>query len=75
HLYQVLANELDVTHWKVSVGYGVAQLFIFSTIIGLSQVGLWAVWTGLFGFAICWFFIDAIIKRKAWKKSMPGLRE
>jgi UDP-N-acetylmuramyl pentapeptide phosphotransferase/UDP-N-acetylglucosamine-1-phosphate transferase len=31
HLYQILANELGLTHWKVSVGYGFLQ-----TIVGLS---------------------------------------
>jgi Fuc2NAc and GlcNAc transferase len=26
HLYQLLANEMGVAHWKVLVGYGVLQL-------------------------------------------------
>jgi len=28
HLYQVLANECGIPHWKVTVGYGVAQFLI-----------------------------------------------
>ncbi len=27
HLYQVLANECGIPHWKVSIGYGLLQLF------------------------------------------------
>lgn len=28
HLYQILANECGINHWKISVGYGVVQLII-----------------------------------------------
>jgi len=28
HLYQVLANECGIDHWKISVGYGVVQLIV-----------------------------------------------
>ena len=28
HVYQLLANEMGVDHWKVSVGYGVLQLIV-----------------------------------------------
>jgi len=27
HLYQILANEAGIAHWKVSFGYGLCQLF------------------------------------------------
>jgi len=28
HLYQLLANEMEVAHWKVSAGYGLLQLVV-----------------------------------------------
>jgi len=28
HLYQLLANEYGIAHWKISMGYGVVQVFI-----------------------------------------------
>jgi Fuc2NAc and GlcNAc transferase len=28
HVYQLLANEMGIDHWKVSVGYGVLQLVV-----------------------------------------------
>jgi Fuc2NAc and GlcNAc transferase len=33
HLYQLLANEKQVPHWKVSVGFGLLQLFVGISII------------------------------------------
>jgi hypothetical protein len=40
HLYQLLANEKGIAHWKVSVGYGLLQ----------AAVGLSVLWVKLFGF-------------------------
>jgi UDP-N-acetylmuramyl pentapeptide phosphotransferase/UDP-N-acetylglucosamine-1-phosphate transferase len=28
HFYQLLANEMEIAHWKVSVGYGLLQLIV-----------------------------------------------
>ncbi|MBU1196123.1 MAG: glycosyltransferase family 4 protein [Proteobacteria bacterium] len=33
HIYQLLANELSISHWKVAVAYGVVQFFMGLTII------------------------------------------
>jgi UDP-N-acetylmuramyl pentapeptide phosphotransferase/UDP-N-acetylglucosamine-1-phosphate transferase len=33
HLYQLLANECKISHWKVSLGYGVYQLLIGASIL------------------------------------------
>ena len=40
HIYQLLANEKGIAHWKVSVGYGLLQ----------AAVGLSVLWVKLFGF-------------------------
>ena len=40
HIYQLLANELSVTHWKIALSYGVIQLFIGFTAIYTSSKGL-----------------------------------
>ncbi|MBU2591300.1 MAG: UDP-N-acetylmuramyl pentapeptide phosphotransferase, partial [Nitrospinae bacterium] len=42
HIYQLLANELEVPHWKVTIGYGVLQL----------TVGLTVLWGRSYGMAI-----------------------
>ena len=43
HLYQLLANEMGVAHWKVSVGYGVLQLMVGIGALALRGYGNLAV--------------------------------
>jgi len=40
HLYQLLANEKAIAHWKISIGYGLVQLIIGITILLLRPFGL-----------------------------------
>lgn len=40
HFYQLLANEKNITHWKISSGYGIIQLLIGLTILALKSFGL-----------------------------------
>jgi len=39
HLYQLLANEMDIAHWKISLGYGLVQLFVGCSAIILIRYG------------------------------------
>ena len=39
HFYQLLANEKDIDHWKISTGYGIGQLIIGFTILALKPFG------------------------------------
>lgn len=39
HLYQLLANEYGIAHWKVSVGYGLTQLFVGLSILWVRGFG------------------------------------
>jgi len=51
HVYQLLANEMGIAHWKVSVGYGVLQ-----AVVGLGALGLRGYGTGvLVGYLAVWF--------------------
>lgn len=43
HLYQLLANEFGISHWKISVGYGVVQLLIGLSVLLLRNFGMLAV--------------------------------
>lgn len=43
HLYQFLANELGVAHWKVSAGYGLVQLVVILLAVVAGRQGLGAV--------------------------------
>ena len=39
HLYQLLANEKGISHWKVSVGYGLLQLVVGLSVLLLRHFG------------------------------------
>ena len=39
HLYQLLANEMGMAHWKVSVGYGALQLMVGVSALALRGYG------------------------------------
>jgi Fuc2NAc and GlcNAc transferase len=43
HVYQLLANEKGIAHWKVSMGYGVVQLMVGLSILSLYTKGIVAV--------------------------------
>ena len=43
HLYQLLANEYQVSHWKVSFGYGIFQLFVGMSVLMLRSFGVFVV--------------------------------
>ena len=60
HVYQLLANEMGIDHWKVSAGYGVLQLIVGVGAFALREygtlavVGFLGVWfAGFWGFG-CW---------------------
>ena len=43
HLYQLLANEKEIAHWKVSVGYGMLQLLVGVSVLVVRPIGVLAV--------------------------------
>ena len=43
HLYQLLANEKGISHWKISVGYGLGQLLVGITIFLVKPFGIMIV--------------------------------
>lgn len=43
HIYQLLASEKGIPHWKVSLGYGVFQAFVGLSVLGVKPLGLFAV--------------------------------
>lgn len=40
HIYQILANEKGIAHWKVSVGYGLLQIFVGTSILAVRSQGI-----------------------------------
>jgi Fuc2NAc and GlcNAc transferase len=63
HLYQLLANEYEIPHWKVSVGYGFTQLLIGISILLIKDIGNMAVISTLI-FYFCGFSMLSFLIRK-----------
>jgi len=68
HIYQLLANEMRISHWKVSSVYGAIQLIIGFTLIMLKPKGLYFV---LSTYLICGFIftlISIFISKKVYSQ-------
>ncbi|HOO89542.1 MAG TPA: hypothetical protein PLA74_01840 [Syntrophales bacterium] len=63
HLYQILANEGEVSHWKVSAGYGLFQLAVGSVILILRPFGVISasLWLAV---CLCGFILANILFRR-----------
>lgn len=64
HLYQVLANEYGVSHWKVSIGYGTVQILISVILISLKPFGARILFLFLAVSFFAFFGISKWIKSK-----------
>ena len=64
HFYQVLANEAGIAHWKISLGYGIAQFFTGIAILWLSRFGF--VWPCIAIASISFIYVmcDLSVKKK-----------
>ncbi|MCD6273957.1 MAG: glycosyltransferase family 4 protein [Deltaproteobacteria bacterium] len=75
HLYQILANEGGMRHWKVSAGYGFIQLFIGISIISLCNkdspavILLFVLYFALFAYFSC-FIRRKVLHLISW----PGFK-
>jgi len=69
HLYQILANEYNFAHWKVSLGYGFAQLFIGLSILYFVELGLPAVLSLLFLYFVVFSVISLFLRKRLSQKS------
>ncbi len=69
HLYQLLANELKISHWKISLMYGFSQTLIIFLIQRIRNYGL--VWVlaveimFLLIFSACYNIVLNAVKQKA----------
>jgi Fuc2NAc and GlcNAc transferase len=69
HLYQILANEGGIAHWKISVAYGLFQLLVGVSVMGVKQMGLAAVMTTLLFWIILFLVTDRLVRKKFQIKS------
>ena len=63
HIYQLLANENGIAHWKVSVGYGLFQLVVGLSVLAVKPLGLMAVILLLTAYSIGFFAFGFLVRR------------
>jgi Fuc2NAc and GlcNAc transferase len=64
HLYQILANEYALSHWIISLGYGLFQLVIGSSILAIKDRGLSYVLSLLIFYACIFSAFSLFMRRK-----------
>jgi len=65
HVYQLLANEKGIPHWKVSVGYGLFQAVVGLSVLGIKPFGLTAVILLLLFWFSAFFVFSSFVRRNA----------
>jgi UDP-N-acetylmuramyl pentapeptide phosphotransferase/UDP-N-acetylglucosamine-1-phosphate transferase len=68
HFYQILANEIGIAHWKVSVGYGALQLLVGTTILATKPFGILPVIFLLSIFSIGFIIVNYFVRVKLCEK-------
>jgi len=63
HIYQLLANEKGMAHWKVSLGYGVFQALVGLSVLWIKPLGLFPVLLILVFWFSAFFIFSAFIRR------------
>jgi Fuc2NAc and GlcNAc transferase len=64
HLYQFLANERGIAHWKVSVLYAVIQVFVALLVVAAGRHGFWSVLGSDAALLAMWAATHYFLKRK-----------
>ncbi len=63
HLYQLLANEKRIAHWKISIGYGFVQLIVGITILLLRPFGISMILPLLAAYFIAFVITSSAIRK------------
>jgi len=64
HFYQLLANEYAIPHWKISLGYGIGQLFVGISILYFINSGLLAVLSIFFLYFLIFTLLSGFMRRR-----------
>jgi len=63
HFYQVLANEKGISHWKISVGYGLLQLIVGVSILLVKNYGNIIVLSLLAAYFVAFTVVSSAIRK------------
>jgi Fuc2NAc and GlcNAc transferase len=65
HLYQLLANEMSIDHWKISIGYFVVQLIVGLSALAMIRYGFAATASVLTLYFMVFTILSARIRKYA----------
>ena len=68
HFYQLLANEMGIDHWKISVGYGILQLVVGLSILFIRPLGILPVFALLLVFFIVFIWANYVVRMEIQKR-------
>lgn len=69
YLYQLLANEKGISHWKVSVGYGLFQTVVGVSVLGVRPLGLVPVILLLLAYSLGFSVFGSFVRRSVARPS------
>ena len=64
HLYQLLANEKGISHWKVSVGYGLLQMAVGVSVLLVRSFGISIVLLILVCYSVPFFYASFSYRKR-----------
>ncbi len=70
HLYQILANEYGIEHWKISLGYGFGQLIVGLSVLVFMDKGFFVVLLILFFYFAIFTLISGLLRKKLVLKTV-----
>ena len=64
HIYQLLANEGGISHWKVSLAYGFLQAIIGLSIIMIKPMGVYFILLSYLAYSLIFAWVSIIIRKR-----------
>lgn len=64
HMYQLLANEMGIAHWKISTGYGILQLLVGVSMLIIMQRGIVFLISLIFVYFVGFLFFSIFIRKR-----------
>ena len=64
HIYQLLANEEGISHWKVSLAYGFLQAIIGLSIMLIKPMGVYFMLLAYLVYSLIFIWVSIIIRKR-----------
>jgi Fuc2NAc and GlcNAc transferase len=74
HLYQILANEYGVAHWKISLIYGLGQLIVGLSVLVFIDKGIFIVLSLLLFYFVLFTLISGSLRKKVGYKNRSRIQ-